>query len=246
MRHLLLEEEAGQVGPDDHVEADGLGEDTRGDGDEQHERESLAPFRAEGERESRIHEATEQDGHPEEGRDLCGRDGDVDWFEGPARQHADDEPEKDEGEQVVDHATRHDHAGQARVGQPQVFERLEGDYHCRGGHGETDEDRAHRIHPKGGRDAEADTERNDRTHHGYAEGAFEGVEELQRLGLDPRVEHEEEDPDLCKESERRAGLDEAQNGGPHHDPDDELTHDGGKSQGPQRDRHQPNASQEDQ
>ena len=42
VRDLLLEEQPGHVGPQDHVQADGLGEQASADGRQQHKGEALA------------------------------------------------------------------------------------------------------------------------------------------------------------------------------------------------------------
>ena len=139
MSHLGFEEQACEVGAEDHVQPDRLGEQPHGDCCEQDEGEALAAFRAERQAEPWIDDASDHHRDAEEQDHLPHGDRDVHRLEAAPREHADDQPEEDQRQQVIDHAAGHDDAGQPRVGQPQVLEALQRDHHRRGGHGQPDE-----------------------------------------------------------------------------------------------------------
>ena len=244
---LLLEEQAGEVGAEDHVQADRLGEEAAGDGGQQHEGEPLAPLGAERQRQARVEEAADQERDGEEPGHLAYGEADGGRLQPPARQQAEDEAEEHQGQQVVDDAAGEDEAGDPGVVEPQVLEALEGDDDGgRRADGQPDEGGAEEVEAEQDRHPEADRERHRGPGQGDPEGALQGVEELHRLGLDAGVEHQEEDADLGKQLDRMAGGDQPEDRRPHQHPDDQLPHHRRHPEGAQGDGHEPDAGEQDQ
>ena len=247
MGDLLLEEQPGEIGAEDHVQADRLGEQAPGERHEQHEGEPLAPLGTERQREARVEEAPDHHRDGEEPDHLADGDGDADRLEPAAGQQADDEAEDHQGQQVVDHAAGEDDAGHPGVVQAEVLQALEGDDHRgRRAYGQPDEGGADEVDAEQGGDSEADRERHRGPDQGDPHGAFEGVVELHRLRLDAGVEHQEEDADLGEQPDRLAGGDQPQHRGPNQHPDDQLPHHRRQPEGAQGDGDEPDAGEQDQ
>ena len=166
---LLLEKQTGQVSAQDHVQADGFGEQARANSGEQNEGKPLATLGAERQFETRVDDRAKQCRNGKETDDLAECNQDDDRLEAASRQQADDEAEEDESQQVVDDAAGDDDAGDPGIAQPEILETLQGYDDGRRRHRQADESGADPVESEQGGQSEAHAEGYDGANYGHAE-----------------------------------------------------------------------------